>query len=377
MKRRGRPPHPDILTPREWEVLALLREGLANPEIAERLGVSRDAVKYHVSEILSKLGVSSREEAAAWQPYERPWWVAVVAAVGGAARRLSPLGRIAAIGASIVALGGLALLAWGVLQTAEGDEQAAEVVANASPGATGNPDSVATGEEPTGKPSLGKLAFMQGGSLFVHDLDSGGKRLLVRDLGGPPKWSPDGQWIASGGSVVAVTEGEVSVFVDAPVATFAWSPVQNLLAYRLAEDKSIWTYNPETRENTQLLAADIQPGPFAWSPDGRQLAVGAAEEPAVEPAGRARIDFYDRVSGELRSVSTDGVADFPRVHSWSSDGNWLLFLVGNYLLLAQRGWTGMVRPPCEWRRTPPSVRVDASLRFVRFVVPGRGVRNVR
>src|SRR5216110_1179246 len=73
MKRRGRPRHPDILTPREWEVLALLRDRLANPEIAERMGITRDAVKYHVSEILSKLGVSSREEAALWRPSERPW----------------------------------------------------------------------------------------------------------------------------------------------------------------------------------------------------------------------------------------------------------------------------------------------------------------
>jgi DNA-binding NarL/FixJ family response regulator len=48
MSRRGRPPHPDILTPREWEVLALLREGLSNPEIAERLGISRDGVKFNL-----------------------------------------------------------------------------------------------------------------------------------------------------------------------------------------------------------------------------------------------------------------------------------------------------------------------------------------
>ena len=66
MGKGGRPPHPDILTPREREVLELLRERLTNDQIAERLGITLDGAKYHVSEILSKLGVGSREEAAAW-----------------------------------------------------------------------------------------------------------------------------------------------------------------------------------------------------------------------------------------------------------------------------------------------------------------------
>jgi NarL family two-component system response regulator LiaR len=53
------------LTPREQEVLALLVEGLSNPDIADRLVISRSTAKAHVSNILSKMGVSSRAEAIA------------------------------------------------------------------------------------------------------------------------------------------------------------------------------------------------------------------------------------------------------------------------------------------------------------------------
>ena len=53
----------EALTPRETETLALLAEGLPNKLVADRLGVTERTARYHVAQILAKLGAQSRTEA--------------------------------------------------------------------------------------------------------------------------------------------------------------------------------------------------------------------------------------------------------------------------------------------------------------------------
>lgn len=62
----GRPRHDDVLTPAEWRVAEWVRHGLTNRRIAERMGVSLDAVKFHVANALSKLNFSGRKELKLW-----------------------------------------------------------------------------------------------------------------------------------------------------------------------------------------------------------------------------------------------------------------------------------------------------------------------
>jgi len=58
-------PAGSALTARETEVLRMIAAGLANKEIAYRLGISEHTVKFHVSALLGKLGAASRAEAIA------------------------------------------------------------------------------------------------------------------------------------------------------------------------------------------------------------------------------------------------------------------------------------------------------------------------
>ena len=59
------------LTDRELEILRLMVDGLSNPDIAKKLFVSRSTVKFHVSNVLMKLGAGSRTEAVSMAIHEK------------------------------------------------------------------------------------------------------------------------------------------------------------------------------------------------------------------------------------------------------------------------------------------------------------------
>jgi len=98
----------ETLSQRQREVLALVARGRTNGEIADALDVTLDTAKYHVGEILNKLNVNSREEAAAA-------WRAHRSASGRARRWMSalaglPLGlKLAGGGVAVAGLAGAGL----------------------------------------------------------------------------------------------------------------------------------------------------------------------------------------------------------------------------------------------------------------------------
>jgi DNA-binding NarL/FixJ family response regulator len=66
LRTRAAPPVTDALTPRELDVLRLVAKGAANKEIAAELAITEHTARTHVGNILAKLGLSSRTQAAIW-----------------------------------------------------------------------------------------------------------------------------------------------------------------------------------------------------------------------------------------------------------------------------------------------------------------------
>jgi DNA-binding CsgD family transcriptional regulator len=209
---RGRPRHPDLLTPRERQVLGLLTQGLTNAEIAVRLRVSPETVKTHVAQVLSKLDVNSRQEAAEWaarHEQERAAWLGPLLGLFRATGSTFGARTIAVVAIGIVAIIATLLI-------------------------------LASLSAPAAIEGMGKLAFIQDGDLWVKDMPDG-QPLQLTDDGKAwyPRWSRSGEWLSVGFVVgtnslggpafgVTVFRADGSGNRYAP-GCYAWSPTEDLL----------------------------------------------------------------------------------------------------------------------------------------------------
>jgi Tol biopolymer transport system component/DNA-binding CsgD family transcriptional regulator len=306
--RRGRPKHPDILTPRQWQVLELLRQGLSNEQIASRLGLTLDGAKYHVSEILTKLGLSSREEAARWRPEGERRRLAALAPLAWLTKK-SVVVKLASAGAGATAAGLVFLLA------------------------------VALSNGPSDRIGpLGKITYVQDGNLWVKTLPNGPARQLTDDGATlRPQWSPSGEWI---------------MFQRTPPAD-----PDELGIYLIRENGQ-----DERRVVSQGLAASSpREDVLAFTVPGSPLSIGADVLVVENADGSGRREVLPALPG-------GGTLDRRVQPAWSSDGAWIVFEEhhqdhqspsGGYSYVGLRAvrfdgshehelWSGVVPPLALW-----------------------------
>ncbi|MDP9238172.1 MAG: LuxR C-terminal-related transcriptional regulator [Chloroflexota bacterium] len=326
MNRRGRPRYPDVLTPREWEVLHLMRERLTNEEIASRLDISFATAKFHVSEIISKLGVSDRHEAAAWrgegvEAGTRRGFAGLAAALWGKRLPFAWLPKAAAGAVLTAAAAGIALLAWGVWSTSS--DAVTKTGCDAEQGA-GNSPNCAPGVAPaaagTGAASAGTISAISAG---------GSGTCAVKD-GGVWCWGAAGNGYFGRGKG---TTTDSSVPVALPGLTSGVSAITGASGSGCAiKGGGVWCWNTYSIDNPDpsLACLTRYPGCFASSllavpelasgvtaisvgcavKDGGARCVGSNEDPgnseataAACQAGACDIPVFAPVPGLASGVS--------------------------------------------------------------------------
>jgi DNA-binding CsgD family transcriptional regulator/Tol biopolymer transport system component len=353
--RRGRRPHPELLTPREQEVLELLRLGLTNQQIADQLGIGVFGARYHVSEILSKLGVSTREEAAAWQGEmagQRGRWFGFVPFGLFGRPSLEAIMRTSSvvfIGAGVT---GFALLLAGVLLLAARND--------------------------TSTPSLGRVAYVVDGNVWVRDLPDGAPAQLT-DSGADsnPRLSASGEWIALWRQEESPNQPWVWVMrtdgSDARAISsrgrIAWSPTRAEFTYA-SDDNELVVESADGMTSRVLLTApapqygiSMIAGFPQWSRDGGWVAftdVFNRPDPG-QPGATSYAVFRVAASGgspELllrfdRGRSDGGRSEVtPSLYGWAPDGGSFLYAENESV---------HVEPGPDGRRPEPPPAVEIPL----------------
>lgn len=300
MERRGRPRHPDILTPREWEVLALLRQGMTNVEIADRLAISERGVKYHVSEIIGNLSVPDRHAAAQWQPgalrkgKRVPVWAPLTMHWRAA---YHPAALVGALGLAIAGAV-LAVVVWGPFPVEVGDPQqdAARALAAPTPTTLGSTQTSVMLFTTGAQPSVKEVIDAQG-TAFLEWLDDGSRIAGYN-------------WMGHAFEILGIDAGTV----DQRYATFAPQPAGNRTewAHALPGGASIVLERIDGPARLYDVATGVLHD-FA-GPPGQNVSFTASSD-------GSRLMFDNVVDGRTRVMTSDPDGAHARVLAESETGN--------------------------------------------------------
>lgn len=326
------------LTPRQREILALMSKGLTNFEIAQRLDISLDGVKYHVSGILDKLNVERREEAAAmWQEHQR---------LGNRLRRafnaIIPARLVLPIAAGIAGAAVIGGITAAVLLTRGGDDGTpTDAVGTETPDTTPETPAPSVTPEPGANtedlPSDGtgaynydpELAYVDpDGVVWLVAADGSDRRQLLdgcTGIGSPKsgtltgglRWSPTGEWIACWKEDLSVRVARVDGSVQGepfaagecqgPIGGPSFPPGARGVACNTANGIEV-----RSADGAVLQTLPLALDQWAWLPDGS--AVVAADGGSrmhwnlVSPEGEPVVTITDAFVGEARqfAISPNG-----------------------------------------------------------------------
>jgi len=196
----------------------------------------------------------------------------------------------------------------------------------------------------TPTPSLGKLAYVQGGDIWVKTLPDGEPQRLTTDgRNSAPHWSPSGEWLTFRKGDYQVwlistdSNGAHSLNEGAAVDAFAWAPTDDRLAYVAAAGLQVISAHDATPV-TLVLPSLPGHGPgrmgrITWSPNGDWI---ACEWQEWQPEQPLTYQGLWRVSSDGEQLAELYVSGAPEkgeavLAGWSLDGQHIFFWQGDVL----------------------------------------------